>query len=156
MVLTPELLAEYEKRKNFYNQTASKAEQIALTQFIRDGHLDSQIRKSRKTYMTKAKALEDAIYRTFGKAAKVLQGEAGFTILVTLKTELHAAELAARLRCRQMAVTPIGETQERGENRAVIMLSCANVGVEDYGRAMEILWEEVQQGRDAGRSVNGR
>ena len=36
MILPPELMETYEKRKNNYNQTASKAEQIALTQFIRD------------------------------------------------------------------------------------------------------------------------
>ena len=54
MILPPELMETYEKRKNNYNQTASKAEQIALTQFIRDGHLASQVRKSRKIHLAKA------------------------------------------------------------------------------------------------------
>lgn len=145
MVLTPELLERYEEKKHFYNQTASKAEQIALTQFIRDGHLDSQIRKSRKIYMTKAKALEDSIRKALGSRARVLQGEAGFTVLVTLRTELSADKLADRLRQRGMAVTPVGESEEE-ERRTIIMLSCANVGVRDYEAAMEILREEVEQG----------
>lgn len=37
MVLPPDLLKRYQERGRFYNQTASKAEQIALCQFIRDG-----------------------------------------------------------------------------------------------------------------------
>ncbi len=47
----------YEKKGGLYNQTASKAEQIALCQFIRDGHLSSQIRKAHKLYMNKSRAL---------------------------------------------------------------------------------------------------
>ena len=35
MILPPELLNAYKKKAGFYNQTASKAEQIALCQFIR-------------------------------------------------------------------------------------------------------------------------
>lgn len=156
MVLTPELLEAYEKRKDFYNQTASKAEQIALTQFIRDGHLDSQIRKSRKTYMMKAKALEDAVGLSFGSDAEVQQGEAGYAILVTLKTRRDATELADSLRRRGMAVTPVGETRKNEEKRAVIMLSCANVGAQEYGRAMEILKEEVESDGRCLRAVDRR
>ena len=63
MILPPELMETYEKRKNNYNQTASKAEQIALTQFIRDGHLASQVRKSRKIHLAKAEKLADKDFR---------------------------------------------------------------------------------------------
>ena len=42
MVLPPDLLKRYQERGRFYNQTASKAEQIALCQFIRDGHLETR------------------------------------------------------------------------------------------------------------------
>ena len=48
MVLAPELLDVYKNRGKFYNQTASKAEQIALCQFIRDGHLEGQICTARR------------------------------------------------------------------------------------------------------------
>mgnify|MGYP002237136786 CR=1 FL=1 len=67
MVLPPDLLKRYQERGRFYNQTASKAEQIALCQFIRDGHLESQIRKSKKLYAAKAKCLCDAVRRILEK-----------------------------------------------------------------------------------------
>ena len=47
MVLPSSLRELYAPKASFYNQTASKAEQIALCQFIRDGHLVSQTRKLR-------------------------------------------------------------------------------------------------------------
>ena len=78
MVLPPDLLKRYQERGRFYNQTASKAEQIALCQFIRDGHLESQIRKSKKLYAAKAKCLCDAVRRIFGEKARTHLGDAGF------------------------------------------------------------------------------
>ena len=50
MVLTEELAEKYEKQIYKYNQTAGKTEQIALSQYIRDGHLKAQIRKTRRFY----------------------------------------------------------------------------------------------------------
>ena len=78
MVLPPELLPVYRERSRYYNQTSSKTEQIALCQFIRDGHLESQIRKARKLYTAKAKKLCEDIGRIFGDRAVPHLGEAGF------------------------------------------------------------------------------
>ena len=144
MVLTPELYEAYEERKHFYNQTASKAEQIALTQFIRDGHLDSQIRKSRKNYMTKVKALGDAAQKILGTQAETMQGEAGFAVILAVKCGCNADELAQRLKKRKIGVVPIGDEKKKATRRAVLMLSCANVPTENYEEAMCILKEELQ------------
>ena len=77
MVLPPELLSVYQKRGEFYNQTASKAEQIALCQFIRDGHLEAQIRKSRRLYLQKAKLLCEDIQELFGEKGKSISRRSG-------------------------------------------------------------------------------
>jgi GntR family transcriptional regulator/MocR family aminotransferase len=61
MVLTPKLADELEKNKDKYSQTASKTEQIALCQYIRDGHIQSQTRKVRRLYTNKTKAFYEAI-----------------------------------------------------------------------------------------------
>ena len=84
MVLPPDLLEKYQRRRDFYNQTASKTEQIALCQFIRDGHLESQIRKSRKHYLAKTKILCSEAKRIFVEEAKVTAGETGFVSLLEI------------------------------------------------------------------------
>lgn len=55
MVLTKELSEKYKNNIYCYNQTASKTEQIALCQFIRDGRLKSQTKKTRRFYTVKNK-----------------------------------------------------------------------------------------------------
>jgi len=141
MVLPPELLEEYEKRKNRYNQTASKAEQIAITQFIRDGHLTGQIRKSRKIHMAKAAELARAAEKVFGKRVQAKVGEAGFQVMLIFRTESTSREIAERARRVGVAVLPVPPALENGnqEKTAAIMLVCANVAVHDYEEAMEKL-----------------
>ena len=135
MVLPPELLEDYERRKNSYNQTASKAEQIALTQFIRDGHLASQIRKSRKIHLAKASELAGCVKKVFGGKARVRIGEAGFHVMAELETSVPAKEFVKRAANCGVAVM----LTEAAEGKIGLMLSCANVAVEDYEEALTAL-----------------
>ena len=135
MVLPPELLEKYQQRMDAYNQTASKTEQIALCQFIRDGHLEGQIRKTRKLYQTKMRMLCLEVERIFGDKARISPGEAGFLSLMELSIDISAAEIAARARKEGIAVLPV----ELGDGAARLMLSCAAVPVEQYGEALEKL-----------------
>ena len=138
MILPPELLEAYEQRKNMYNQTASKAEQIAITQFIRDGHLSSQIRKSRKIHLAKATELSKAVKKVFQERAEAEIGETGFHVYVKLRTECDAAEIARKAKEKGVAVFPQPEdlAKQNETKEAVVMLNCANVAVEDYEAAM--------------------
>ena len=139
MILPPELIDGYEKRKNMYNQTASKAEQIAITQFIRDGHLASQIRKSRKIHLAKAMELTKVIKRIFGTSVKAEVGEMGFHVYLYMETEKNLKEVVGMAKKKGIAVMPQPYSSETGEK--VIMLNCANVAVEDYEAAMVLLKE---------------
>ncbi len=138
MVLPPELLESYKKRRKVYNQTASKAEQIAITQFIRDGHLASQIRKSRKIHLAKAAELANVVGKILGERGKATIGEMGFHVYVSLDMEMNAQEYAEKLREKGVLVLP---EVVRSAMRPQIMMNCANVAVEDYEAAVEILKE---------------
>ena len=138
MVLPPELLHVYEKRKNMYNQTASKAEQIAITQFIRDGHLASQIRKSRKIHSAKVMDLATTVERILGEKCEVSIGDMGFHVYVSLDIEMSAQEFAKRAKEKGVLVLP---EMEKSEKKPQIMMNCANVSVEDYEAAVRILKE---------------
>ena len=103
----PELLPVYRERSRYYNQTSSKTEQIALCQFIRDGHLESQIRKARKLYTAKAKKLCEDIGRIFGDRAVPHLGEAGFLVLAEIRTELTSEEIARKAAHAGIAVRAV-------------------------------------------------
>ena len=139
MILPPELLDSYQKRKNMYNQTASKAEQIAITQFIRDGHLASQIRKSRKIHLAKAMELTRVVKKIFGTSVKAEVGETGFHVYVYMETEKNLQEMVEMAKKKGVAVMP--QPYESRDGKKAIMLNCANVAVEDYEAAMLLLKE---------------
>jgi len=138
MVLPPELLGAYEKRKYSYNQTASKAEQIAITQFIRDGHLAGQIRKSRKIHMAKAELLLETAKKVMGDRASAQMGESGFSIRMELRTTLTSDELAQKAIKEGTAVIPLPE-EESSPETAGIVLACTNVAESDYEEALKRL-----------------
>lgn len=79
MVLTKELAEEFERSKNKFAQTASKTEQIALCQYIRDGHIKSQTRKVRRLYTTKTKTFYEAVKKSIPDA-KCEIGENGLQV----------------------------------------------------------------------------
>ena len=133
MVLPPDIQEHYEEKKAFYNQTASKAEQIALTQFMRDGHLESQIRKSRKIHLAKANELAETARDIWKGACEVQIEEAGFHVCLAFESRWTAGEIAVKAGKEKIAVIPVGE--ENG--RVKIRLSTANVMVNAYREVLE-------------------
>lgn len=84
MVLTESLARIYEAEKEKFAQTASKTEQIALCQYIRDGHIMSQTRKVRRLYTAKARAAYEYIKHTMPNV-ECAMSENGLQIKITTK-----------------------------------------------------------------------
>lgn len=137
MILPPSLREAYHARKDLYNQTASKMEQIALCQFIRDGHLGSQIRKAKRLYTGKARQLCEAIGEVFSGEAKAVMGQAGFYIQMELASPFSLDELAARAEEAGVSLVPM---EEEGMMKK-FLLSCSCVPANGYRTALLLLKE---------------
>lgn len=135
LVLPDTLLARYREIAPLYNQTASKVEQIALCQFIRDGRLSRQIRKVRKLYTQKAQLLESAAKEAFRGNADVALRETGFSVEVRLHRALPAK--AAERAARQAGVVLRAEND--GAGRCVLSLACSGVQAAQFPRAVRAL-----------------
>ncbi len=97
MILPEKLKSAYKKKANAYSQTVSTTDQIALCQFIRDGHMSRRIKKGQKNCIRKkAVELNNAIHSVFGKRAKTHIGQTGFIIKLRLDCELSADEIIKR------------------------------------------------------------
>ncbi len=83
MVLTESLAEKYKKNIFRYNQTAGKTEQIALCQYIRDGHLKAQIRKTRRFYTAKTKNFAGLLKKEF-ENAEIEISENALKIIMTV------------------------------------------------------------------------
>lgn len=139
MILPTSIMPEYQKIKNSYSQTASKAEQIALARFIRDGHLSSQIRKVRKLYMNKSRKLCSDAERIFGEKAKCEVSEGGFLIRLDVISERDCEELKAAAGENGIALRAVTESGEKNIKSAV--LSCSSMPSEKFEEALKKLYD---------------
>lgn len=139
MILPDRLMDKYREKGLNYNQTASKTEQIALCQFIRDGHLSNQIRKAKKLYTQKARELCREAREVFGDKAKIHAGETGFFIRMEICTPHPASELAARAEKKGVAVLAEADTAPNPR----LLLSCSAVPCESYRKALNLLYAAI-------------
>ena len=140
MILPDSLLPLYEEKKALYNQTASKAEQLALCQFLRDGHLDSQIRKLKRLYSNKAKALSMELEAAFGDYVTVTMGESVSLVYVTFHDKFSTTQLLEEARERGILLLP--SPTDNAQHTQIIM-SCCEVPMEEFSSAVSILKECV-------------
>lgn len=141
MILPDSLLPLYEKKKALYNQTASKSEQLALCQFLRDGHLESQIRKLKRLYAGKAKTLSALLEKAFGSRAEVYMGASVFLVHLKIKCALTSDELCHKAAQNGILVFPFHNGKKENDGFAHIALSCCEVPVEKFPDAVKLLYE---------------
>ncbi|MBQ8305561.1 MAG: PLP-dependent aminotransferase family protein [Blautia sp.] len=137
MILPPSLLSLYQERASHYNQTASKAEQIALCQFIRDGHMASQIRRLNRLYGQKLKLLADEVDRVFGPGCQIRYGAAGITLALTVPCLLTEEELRARMNSSGIRF----QILSLSEGSLTLVLSCSSMDTSVYPEALRLLKE---------------
>ncbi len=142
MILPDALLPFYEKKKPLYNQTASKSEQLALCQFLRDGHLESQIRKLKRLYTNKAKSLSSCLEQEFKKNAVVSLGESVFLVHIKVKCGMTGVQLREKALQHGLSVFAFGGKEETGY--AHIALSCCEVPTAEFPNAVALLKELVK------------
>lgn len=135
MILPHELLEVYQRKAAFYNQTASKAEQIALCQFIRDGHLAAQTRRLKRLYASKLKQLRGAIRQVFGSDCQIQVGSAGTSLALTVPCSKTGNELKKQAHTQGLHLQILEETQ----SDVTILMSCSSMTVQSFVPACELL-----------------
>lgn len=141
MVLPPSLLASYKKVCNHYNQTASKTEQIALCQFIRDGHLLSQTRKLKRLYSAKLKKLILEVRDVFGKDVALKTGAAGISIALTVPCKADKQTFLREAKKSGLLTEVLSEN----ETTLTLVLSCSAMAAEDFRDGCILLHDVIKR-----------
>lgn len=140
MILPEKLKSAYNKKAEAYSQTVSTTDQIALCQFIRDGHMSRRIKKVRKLYAQKAIELNNAIKTVFGERAKTHIGQTGFVIMLELDYDMPSSEIIKRAEKSGISLRH-GEPSEKPQ----VLLSCSSVKTQDFLPAMRLLKEAIER-----------
>lgn len=122
---------QYQQIKRYYNQTSSKAEQIALASFLRDGHLNRHIKKMKKLYEEKRQLMYQELKNAHIKDAGILFGESGMEIGLRLKDN----SLKDKIEKSKVAV---GMIEDR-DGSLILLLSCSRLPKEHIKFAIEKL-----------------
>ena len=143
---------EYERIKNNYNQTASKAEQIALTQFLRDGHMNRHIKKLKRCYGQKRDVMFAGLVDLFEEKVSVANSDQAITIADYDKSAVYlgesgmeiglylpGADIGKRL-ANSRVKTNILYEWDKG---AFLLLSSSKIPLEDIRDSLECLKEDI-------------
>ena len=131
LILPKGIKDKYDEVKDLYNQTASMAEQIALAQFLRDGHLNRHIRKMKRLYEDKRSIMYKSLKQCFGERGEILMGDSGMEIGI----RLSGKELQKKLKRSKVRVNVI----ENEEDFVTLLVSCSKVQIKDIVTSVEKL-----------------
>lgn len=135
MVLPEILMKKYASVSDQYNQTASKTEQIALSQFIRDGNLDSQIRKHKKIYNQKLSQLTESVHNILGNNVTIYSTDSDIHIRVVFKNGISPSELMKNAELNGIRIKAVADNN----NHASVILSCTSVRGDDVDEAVKLI-----------------
>lgn len=141
MLLPPEILPKYYEKKAFYNQTASKIEQIAVNKFIQDGHLGSQIRKIRRLYIEKAKLVREIAHRVFGISADLQDVDSGRYLRLNIASKLSDEQIAERAKNAALKIAPDGYDGKT----ASFILSYYGASDAELKKSFEIIYSIIKE-----------
>lgn len=106
MVLPDSLMSRYIKIKSSTNQTASKAEQLALAKYIETGKIDAHLRKARRIYLEKSRIMLENIKKHFGDSVRVLFNETSLHISLFTDRNIDRANVDQMLKRSSVGIMP--------------------------------------------------
>lgn len=136
-VLPENMCLLYSHCRQTLNQTASKLEQLALADYIKDGHLERHLRRLKK-YMQKERGAQGKYYKNF----KLIEPEAGIKLFetslaysVTINREIDSCDFLSKL--QQSGIEII--SCEAYEGQTSIRLGFSGIDIEKIEPAVELL-----------------
>ncbi len=104
MVMPEKLIKLYSKRLSNYNQTASKTEQLALSEYINQGLLEKHLRKLRRQYAEKSKIMVTALNKIFKDKIYSVLNETALNIMIKYNERFDKAKLYELCEERQINI----------------------------------------------------
>ena len=147
LVVPPALVDPFLRAKAVADTGTPGLEQLALAEFIAQGHLERHVRRQRTRNGERRAVLLDAVERHLGSRATVQGAEAGVHVVLWLQDVPAAHEPAIRRACREegVAVYPLAPAYAEPPHRAGFILGYASLRTEAIERGMAVLAQAVEQ-----------
>ena len=87
MIIPKKLIASYQKIKDKYTQSTSKIDQIVLSLFMKEGHMNRHLRRIRRIYKKKNTSITSYINNNYGDKIKIINSDSGFHLVLEVLTD---------------------------------------------------------------------
>lgn len=127
MVLPQSLLQKYHRLSGEFQSAVSRFEQAVLARFMESGHYERHLNKMRKLYRGRCEELRNAL-SVFGDSLRICSEDAGFYLVVQLRTGLSENEmcrLADNYGVRVYPISPYFHGDIPKEHQSKVMLGFA-------------------------------
>ena len=114
-------------------------EQMALADFIAEGHFARHLRKMRLLYLERRNALVDALTRELGDILDVAVPEAGMHLVAWLPSGMSAQATTRLAAANGLHILPISQSSPRSLQRDGLMLGFASASPEELRAGVKTL-----------------
>ncbi|MCH1625024.1 PLP-dependent aminotransferase family protein [Fredinandcohnia quinoae] len=131
VVLPTNLIEPFQTLKWYTDRHNSSLEQLILARFIEEGNLDKHIRKMRKVYQQRRKALVDGLLATFPECT-ILGQAAGMHLVVELKNIIFDSHCLQRIEDQGVRVYPVEDfSLVKGKHMHQIVIGYGSLTVDE-------------------------
>ncbi|MBO0781883.1 MAG: PLP-dependent aminotransferase family protein [Ktedonobacteraceae bacterium] len=139
LVAPPELLKGFLAARRFIDVHLPLLEQMALADFLAEGHFARHLRKMRQLYSERRNTLIDALMRELGDMLDVAVPEAGMHLVVWLPPGMSAQAIVKRAIERGLHISSISQFSLRPLPRDGLILGFASASTEELQAGVRTL-----------------
>jgi GntR family transcriptional regulator/MocR family aminotransferase len=139
LVAPPELLKGFLAARRFIDVHLPLLEQMALADFIAEGHFARHLRKMRLLYLERRNALVDALTQELGDILDVAVPEAGMHLVAWLPAGMSAQAVAHLAAAHGLHILPISQFSLRLLQRDGLLFGFASATPEELRAGVQTL-----------------
>jgi len=139
MVVPKDLVADFHAGRDAIDTFSSSLYQLAMTDFIREGHFARHIRRMRMLYAERRVATLEAIHRYLGDRLEVIGAEAGMQLAGLLPMGVDDVAVSRAAARRGVSVRPLSQCYLQQPGRGGLILGYGGASPEDIDEGVRQL-----------------
>ncbi|QBD83176.1 PLP-dependent aminotransferase family protein [Ktedonosporobacter rubrisoli] len=145
LVAPPELLKGFLAARYFIDVHLPLLEQMALADFMIEGHFVRYLRKMRQQYLERRDALVEALVRGMGASVDITIPEAGMHLVVWLPQDVSAQAVMHKAKARRIYIVPVSQFSTRALPRDGLLLGFASSSPLELRSGVQTLVELIRE-----------
>lgn len=147
MVLPERLLNYARQSMDNYRQTCSKAEQLTLALYMKNGLFQTHIKKRRRLYALKMQKASGAIKKHFDNRVQILQSVSGDHVLLSVDSAYPAETLCEKARALKLDISRVTYFSTAADDKAhhLLIFNFAQVPLEKIDSSIRALAQVIDR-----------